>query len=68
MTQYRKENGLPIVHHKTKEPHHRNKVAPRTPNQALDTLIWSVIWLFIINLLSTLLARIGENPERKIFL
>jgi ABC-type multidrug transport system fused ATPase/permease subunit len=57
----RKESGLPKEHRKTKEPHHRNKVSPRTPNQALDTLIWAVIWLFIINILSTLLTRIGEN-------
>jgi ABC-type multidrug transport system fused ATPase/permease subunit len=57
----RKESGLPREHRKTKEPHHQNKVAPRTPNQALDTLLWAVIWLFIINLLSTLLTRIGEN-------
>ena len=57
----RKESGLPKEHRKIKEPHNRNKVAPRTPKQALDTLLWAVTWLFIINLLSTLLARIGEN-------
>jgi ATP-binding cassette, subfamily B, bacterial len=61
----RKESGLPKEHRKIKEPHHRNKVAPRTPGQALDTLIWAVVWLFIINLLSTLLARIGENLNVK---
>jgi ABC-type multidrug transport system fused ATPase/permease subunit len=57
----RKENGLPKEHHTTREPHHRNKVSPRTPNQALETLLWSVTALFIINILSSLLGRIGEN-------
>jgi len=57
----RKESGLPKEHLKSKEPHHRNKVSPRTPGQALYTLLWAVCWLFVINLLSTLLARIGEN-------
>jgi ATP-binding cassette, subfamily B, bacterial len=62
----RKESGLAKEpHRKTKEPHHKGKVAPRTPNQALDTLIWAVIWLFAINLFSTLLWRIGENKNVK---
>jgi ATP-binding cassette, subfamily B, bacterial len=62
----RKESGLAKEpHRKTKEPHHKGKVAPRTPNQALDTLIWAVIWLFVINLFSTLLWRIGENKNVK---
>ncbi len=62
----RKESGLAKEQHrKTKEPHHKGKVAPRTPQQALDTLLWAVIWLFIINLVSTLLWRIGENKNVK---
>ncbi|HTB25058.1 MAG TPA: ABC transporter ATP-binding protein [Puia sp.] len=62
----RKESGLAKEpHRKTKEPHHKGKVAPRTPQQALDTLLWAVIWLFIINLVSTLLWRIGENKNVK---
>jgi ATP-binding cassette, subfamily B, bacterial len=62
----RKESGLAKeTRHKKKEPHHKGKVAPRTPNQALDTLIWAVIWLFIINVFSTLLWRIGENKNVK---
>ncbi len=62
----RKESGLvKETGHKKKEPHHKGKVAPRTPNQALDTLLWAVIWLFIINVFSTLLWRIGENKNVK---
>ena len=62
----RKEVGLPKEpRHKIKESHHKNKVAPRTSQQALDTLLWAVIWLFIINLFSTLLWRIGENKNVK---
>jgi ATP-binding cassette, subfamily B, bacterial len=62
----RKEMGLAKeTHRKKKEPHHKGKVAPRTSQQALDTLLWAVIWLFIINLFSTLLWRIGENKNIK---
>ncbi len=62
----RKESGLAKeTGHKKKEPHHKGKVAPRTPNQALDTLLWAVVWLFIINVFSTLLWRIGENKNVK---
>jgi ATP-binding cassette, subfamily B, bacterial len=62
----RKEVGLAKEpRRKTKEPHHKNKVAPRTSQQALDTLLWAVVWLFIINLFSTLLWRIGENKNVK---
>jgi ATP-binding cassette, subfamily B, bacterial len=62
----RKESGLAKEpHRKTKEPHHKGKVAPRTPQQALDTLLWAVFWLFVINLVSTLLWRIGENKNVK---
>jgi ABC-type multidrug transport system fused ATPase/permease subunit len=52
--------------HKKKEPHKKGKVASRTPAQALDTLLWAVVWLFIINLVSTLLWRIGENKNIKL--
>jgi ATP-binding cassette, subfamily B, bacterial len=62
----RKESGLAKEPRRKKmEPHHKGKVAPRTPQQALDTLLWAVIWLFIINLVSTLLWRIGENKNVK---
>src|SRR5450631_2867402 len=52
--------------HKKKEPHQKGKVASRTPAQALDTLLWAVVWLFVINLVSTLLWRIGENKNIKL--
>ena len=48
-----------------KQPHHKTRVAPRTAKQALDTLLWAVIWLFVINILSTLLWRVGENQNVK---
>jgi ABC-type multidrug transport system fused ATPase/permease subunit len=48
-----------------KESHHQNKVAPRTSKQALSTLLWAVIWLFLINLFSTSLWRIGESKNVK---
>jgi ABC-type multidrug transport system fused ATPase/permease subunit len=52
--------------HKKKEAHQKGKVASRTPAQALDTLLWAVVWLFVINLVSTLLWRIGENKNIKL--
>jgi ATP-binding cassette, subfamily B, bacterial len=62
----RKEVGLAKEpRKKIKEPHHKGKVAPRTANQALDTLLWAVVWLFIINIVSTSLWRIGENKNVK---
>jgi ABC-type multidrug transport system fused ATPase/permease subunit len=63
----RAENGLTKeVHRKVKEPHRKGKVAPRTPQQAISTLLWAVVWLFIINVFSTLLWRIGENKNVKL--
>jgi ABC-type multidrug transport system fused ATPase/permease subunit len=50
---------------KIKEPHHKGKVAPRTSSQALNTLLWAVVWLFIINIVSTILWRIGESKNVK---
>jgi ABC-type multidrug transport system fused ATPase/permease subunit len=48
---------------KTKEPHTQTHVASRTPEQALQTLVWAVALLFLINLISTILWRIGENKN-----
>jgi ATP-binding cassette subfamily B protein len=50
---------------KIKEPHHKGHVAARTSNQALDTLLWAVVWLFVINIVSTVLWRIGESKNVK---
>jgi ATP-binding cassette, subfamily B, bacterial len=62
----RKEVGMAKEpHKKIKEPHHKGKVAPRTSRQALDTLLWAVLWLFVINIVSTSLWRIGESKNVK---
>ena len=48
---------------KIKEPHTRGHVAARSPDQALDTLLWAVLWLFLINLAGTILWRVSENKN-----
>jgi ATP-binding cassette, subfamily B, bacterial len=48
------------------EPHTQGHVASRSPSQALNTLLWAVFWLFIINLAGTLLWRIGENTNTRL--
>ena len=50
----------------TPEPHTQSHVAARTPSQALNTLLWAVFWLFIINLVATLLWRVGENTNTRL--
>ena len=63
------KHGHGLVKHKekvaaiqvVKEPHTTTRVAPRTPSQAFNTLVWSVIWLFVINILGLIFWRIGEN-------
>jgi ABC-type multidrug transport system fused ATPase/permease subunit len=50
--------------HKTrrvKEPHRKDHVAPRTTNEALNTLLWSVVLLLSINIAGLIFWRIGEN-------
>src|ERR1700754_5199800 len=51
---------------KKPEPHTSTHVAARSPQQALNTLIWAVIWLFVINLLATLLWRLAENTNTRL--
>jgi ABC-type multidrug transport system fused ATPase/permease subunit len=46
--------------------HSHGRVAPRSPSQALRTLLWAVGWLFVINLIGTLLWRIGENTNTRL--
>jgi ABC-type multidrug transport system fused ATPase/permease subunit len=48
------------------EPHTQGHVAARSPAQALDTLLWAVVWLFAINLIGTLLWRLGENTNTRL--
>ena len=47
-------------------PHSPGHVAARSPKQALNTLLWAVIWLFAINLAGTLLWRLGENTNTRL--
>lgn len=44
-----------------KEPHSAGHVATRTPGQAFHTLLWSVVLLFILNVLGLLFWWLGEN-------
>lgn len=55
-----------IHNKKIKEPHQKGHVAPRSPEQALDTLLWAVVLLFFINLVANILWRIGENKNVKL--
>lgn len=47
-------------------PHTRGHVAARSPRQALNTLLWAVALLFVINLIATLLWRLAENTNTRL--
>lgn len=49
-----------------KEPHTTTHVASRTPNQALETLLWAVGLLFLINLIGYILWLIANNMNVKL--
>jgi len=51
---------------KTKEPHRKGHVAERSPQQALETLLWAVGLIFLINMIGYLLTLIGENLNVKL--
>lgn len=51
---------------RVKQPHQKNKVAPRTPHEAFDTLMWAVVLLFIINLFGLVFWWIGDNMDVKL--
>jgi ABC-type multidrug transport system fused ATPase/permease subunit len=51
---------------KPAEPHKQGHVAARSPEQALNTLLWAVAALFLINLIGTLLWRVGENTNTRL--
>ncbi len=51
---------------KPREPHKQGHVAARSPEQALNTLLWAVAALFLINLIGTLLWRVGENTNTRL--
>lgn len=48
------------------EQHTQGHVAARSPSQALKTLLWAVAALFVINLIATLLWRVGENTNTRL--
>jgi ATP-binding cassette, subfamily B, bacterial len=49
-----------------KEPHTRTHVASRTPEEAIDTLLWAVAILFVVNLVGYILWLIAENMDVKL--
>ncbi len=48
-----------------KEKHGKNFVASRTPEQAINTLLWAVGLIFLVNILGLLFAWLGENINVK---
>jgi len=56
----------PIKKTRVKQPHTKNRVAPRTPGEAFNTLLWATILLFIINIVGLIFWRIGETLEVKL--
>lgn len=50
-----------VIIRRVKEPHTQTHVASRTPAQALTTLLWAVVLLFLINLFGKILWYVGEN-------
>jgi len=48
------------------ESHAKGHVAARSPEQAIKTLLWAVVWLFVINLIGTILWRVGENTNTRL--
>ncbi|HLK28759.1 MAG TPA: ABC transporter ATP-binding protein [Puia sp.] len=58
--------GKKLHEKKPKQPHTQTHVASRTPEEALDTLLWAVTFLFLINLVGTIIWRISENNNVKL--
>lgn len=46
-----------------KEPHRKNRLAGRTPNEALQTLLWAAALLFFTNVMGYLISLIAENKN-----
>lgn len=61
-----KEKKPTIKKHRVKEPHRKDHVAPRTPYEAFNTLMWAVIYLFLINLAGLIFWWIGDNMDVKL--
>jgi ATP-binding cassette subfamily B protein len=51
----------PLSNLLVKEKHKKNNVAPRTPEQAIETLLWAVGLLFLVNVLGHAFVWLGEN-------
>jgi len=51
---------------KVKEPHRTGHVAERSPEQAMETLLWAVALIFLINVIGYILSLIGENMNVKL--
>ena len=45
----------------SKEPHQKGHVAPRTPQQAMETLLWAVALIFLINVAGYIFGLVGDN-------
>lgn len=59
------EEASPIDFLIHKEKHGKNYVAPRTPEQAISTLLWAVGLIFLVNILGHLFQWLGENLNLK---
>jgi ATP-binding cassette subfamily B protein len=56
--QHRKSSPARLA--KTKLPHGRGFLAPRTRSQTLSTLLWAVIWLFVISVIGHLFSLAAD--------
>lgn len=59
------EEASPVDFLLHKEKHEKNYVAPRTPEQAIKTLLWAVGLIFLVNILGHLFLWLGENLNLK---
>jgi ABC-type multidrug transport system fused ATPase/permease subunit len=64
----RSAGSTPVIQRPAAQPapHSAGHVAARSPQQALKTLLWAVASLFVINLIGTLLWRLGENTNTRL--
>ena len=51
---------------KSKEPHRKGHVSDRSPEEALETLMWAVALIFLVNVVGYVLTLIGENMNVKL--
>jgi ABC-type multidrug transport system fused ATPase/permease subunit len=50
----------------TKEPHQKGHVAPRSPQQAMETLLWAVALIFLINVAGHIFGLVGDNMNLRL--